>query len=93
LSEPLGHRIHDAFNQDLLQFLQQSTYVLITVVIDKKAHTKRYGAAALNPYHYCLAARLEHYYGFMNFYNAKGDIMTESRGSKEDRLLTAGSPR
>jgi len=30
---------------------------------------------------------LEHYCGFLNFYNAKGDVMAESRGSKEDRLL------
>jgi hypothetical protein len=76
-----------AFNEELLVYFRDMQYRLITVVIDKKAHTERYGEAAFHPYHYCMAAMLERYAGFLNFYNAHGDVMAESRGGKEDRLL------
>lgn len=77
------------FDQDFLRFLAEQKYVLIAVVIDKKAHTERYGEAAFHPYHYCLTAMLERYCGFLNFYNAKGDVVAESRQGKEDRELKA----
>ncbi|HHH41115.1 MAG TPA: DUF3800 domain-containing protein [Chloroflexi bacterium] len=54
------------FNEDLLRFLADQEYLLITVVIDKKSHIERYGSAAYHPYHYCLAALLERYCGFLN---------------------------
>lgn len=76
-----------AFNQDLLRFIEGSRYVIISVVIDKKAHAERYAEAAFHPYHYCLAAVLERFCGFLNFYNARGDVMAESRGATEDRQL------
>lgn len=76
-----------AFNEDFLKMLQEKDYLVISVVIDKKAHVDRYGAAALHPYHYCLVAMLERYCGFLNFFNAQGDVMAESRGGKEDMQL------
>lgn len=76
-----------AFNEDFLKLLQEKDYLVISVVIDKEAHVDRYGAAALHPYHYCLVAMLERYCGFLNFLNAQGDIMAESRGGKEDMQL------
>ena len=76
-----------AFNEDLLQFVKGQDYCVITVVIDKKTHIERYGAAAYHPYHYCLAALLERYSGFLNFYNAQGDVLAESRGGTEDLKL------
>jgi hypothetical protein len=75
------------FNRDLLQFLEEQQYTLITVTIDKKTHIERYGAAAYHPYHYCLAALLERYCGFLNRFNARGDVMAESRGKREDQQL------
>lgn len=75
------------FNKDLLTFLQEQEYALIMVVIDKKSHVERYGDAAYHPYHYCLATLLERYCGFLNFYNARGDILAESRGKTEDQQL------
>jgi len=80
---------HEAFNQDILRFFTVQKYVLITVVIDKKVHKERYGEVAFHPYHYCLAAMLERYCGFLNFFNACGDVMVESRQKKEDRELKA----
>lgn len=95
--ELIGHhgpfwRLRDAdkekaFNEDFLKLLKEKDYLVISVVIDKKAHVDRYGAAALHPYHYCLVAMLERYCGFLNFFNAQGDVMAESRGGKEDIQL------
>ena len=76
-----------AFNEGFLQFIKEQDYRIITVVIDKKTHIERYGEAAYHPYHYCLAALLERYCGFLNFYNARGDVLAESRGGREDQQL------
>ncbi len=76
-----------AFNEDLLLFIVKQDYVIITVVIDKKTHIERYHKAAYHPYHYCLDVLLERYCGFLNFHNAQGDVMAESRGATEDQEL------
>lgn len=77
----------ERFNTDFLEFLAQQNYKLIGVTIDKKAHIERYGDAAYHPYHYCVAALLERYCGFLNLYNAQGDVLAESRGGSEDAQL------
>ncbi|MFQ5793420.1 MAG: DUF3800 domain-containing protein [Candidatus Bipolaricaulia bacterium] len=77
------------FNEAFLQFLFDQEYRLIAVVIDKKTHVERYGDAADHPYHYCLTVLLERYCGFLNHFNAEGDVMAESRGGREDRQLKA----
>ena len=77
-----------AFNDDLLSFLQSQEYTIITVVIDKKSHIERY-YNAFHPYHYCLAVMLERYRGFLHYRSAKGDVLAESRGGTEDKLLKA----
>jgi len=82
-----GEAKRKLFDKDLLNYFREIRFTLITVVIDKKSHTDRYGEAAFHPYHYCLAAMLERYCGFLNFYNAKGDVMAESRGKRENELL------
>lgn len=75
------------FDTNLLEFFAQQDYKLIGVTIDKKAHIERYGDAAYHPYHYCLGALLERFCGFLNFYNAAGDVLAESRGGREDTQL------
>jgi hypothetical protein len=37
-----------------------------------------------HPYHYGLLALMERYCGWLDFNNATGDIMAESRGGKEE---------
>lgn len=76
------------FNEDLLSFLQSQEYTIITVVIDKKSHLERY-IEPLHPYHYCLEVMLERYRAFLYYHHrgAKGDVLAESRGGKEDNLL------
>lgn len=76
-----------AFNEDLLQFVEAQDYRIITVVIDKKTHIERYGEVARHPYHYCLVVLLERYCGFLNFYDAQGDVLAESRGGTEAQQL------
>lgn len=84
----LRDRIKQAkFNQDLLDFLSQQDYRIISVVIDKKNHIERYGEAAFHPYHYCLAVMLERYSRFLNTIHVVGDVLAESRGGTEDRQL------
>lgn len=76
-----------AFDHDLIDFLKDESYHVITVVIDKKAHFDRYGTAAFHPYHYCLTALLERYCSFLNFFHQGGDVMVESRGGREDHQI------
>jgi hypothetical protein len=38
-------RARKAFNRDLLDFLKNHEYIIISVVIDKKTHRERYGEA------------------------------------------------
>lgn len=76
-----------AFNEDLLRLVRDADFKLIAVVIDKRTHIERYGDAAWHPYHYCLTALLERYCGYLNFTNARGDVLAESRGGSEDFQL------
>lgn len=75
------------FNEDLLSFFKSANYRVIIVVIDKKSHLERYKEAAFHPYHYCVAVLLERYCGFLNIYNAIGDVLAERRGGTEDMQL------
>jgi len=75
------------FNKKLLEIFEKSRYGIICVVIDKKSHQKRWGVNAAHPYHYSLLAIVQRFVGFLNFNNAKGDVLAESRGAQEDLQL------
>ena len=79
--------IEQAFNHDLLGLLNDLDYVVITVVIDKLEHQTRYQAWRFDPYHYCLTVLVERYVLWLQSKNARGDVMAESRGGREDRRL------
>ena len=88
---PFG-RLHDpaieaSFNQSLLKLLRSLDYAVITVTIDKLEHNQRYKAWRYDPYHYCLIVMVERYVSWLQGKNAEGDVMTESRGGREDILL------
>ncbi len=80
-------RAKDDFDNELLVFLKNQSYHVITAVIDKKANVERHGPAAFHPYHHCLTAILERYCGFLNYFHAEGDVMVESRGGREDHQI------
>jgi len=75
------------FDINLLECLKQWEYTVITVCLDKKKHRDTYTTWRYDPYHYCLAVLLERFNFWLNRQSAKGDVMAESRGGKEDRRL------
>ena len=85
--------VNEAFNQALLTALEAWEYVVITVVLDKKAHRDQYQVWRYHPYHYCLAVMLERFVLFLRYGQHRGDVMVESRGGKEDRQLKASYER
>lgn len=83
----LEPEIRAAFDAELLRVLEDLEFEVITVVIDKAAHVERYGDWAHHPYHYCLQVLVERYAMHLNGVGAKGDVMAEARGKKEDAAL------
>jgi hypothetical protein len=79
-------QIREAFDADLLDLLEKTDFRVIAIVIDKHAHSSRYPQPA-HPYHLGLGYMLQRYCGYLNHVNRQGDVMAESRGGKEDRLL------
>ena len=75
-----------AFDTGLVEVIQAARFRLICVIIDKRGHLNRY-ASPFHPYHYCMAAMLDRYSGWLNYKNAVGDVLAESRGGEEDQQL------
>lgn len=76
-----------AFNQNLLNLLQNLDYAVITVVIDKLEHNQRYEVWRFDPYHYCMTVIVERYLVWLKRKNDSGDVMAESRNGKADTRL------
>ena len=79
--------IEQSFNQDLLTQLRDLDYIVITAVIDKLEHQRRYSVWRFDPYHYCLTVLVERYVLWLQDRGCQGDVLAESRGGKEDRRL------
>jgi len=75
------------FNRDLLKLLRTLDYVVVTAVIDKLEHQRRYETWRFDPYHYCLTVLVERYVLWLKQRQTVGDVMAESRGGREDRRL------
>ncbi len=74
------------FDSGLLELVRLARFIMICVVIDKRTHSEKY-TSPFHPYHYCLAAMLDRYSGWLDYKNAVGDVMAESRGRAEDLQL------
>jgi hypothetical protein len=74
------------FDSGLLSLVANARFRMVCVVIDKRRHLEQY-ASPFHPYHYCLAAMLDRYSGWLNYKNAVGDVVAEARGRVEDRQL------
>jgi len=79
--------VREQFNAELLAAFERWEYGIITVCLDKRKFLETYGPWAKDPYHHGMATLLEHYTRFLEGKNATGDVMAESRGSKEDLRL------
>lgn len=84
LRDPVARKEWD---ESLLGIISAAEFRLVAVVIDKMALRKSYGDAASHPYHLGLGFLLQRYAGLLNHINRIGDLMAESRGGLEDRLL------
>ncbi len=76
-----------AWDDDLLGVIEDANYRVMAVVIDKQALRASHGDAAAHPYHLALGFLLQRFAGYLNHINRRGDVMAESRGGFEDRLL------
>jgi hypothetical protein len=76
------------FDDQLVELLTRSEFVLIIVTIDKLAHRRKYTKPA-HPYHYCMLAMLERYVGWLEDNDKTGDVLAEARGDKPDQELSA----
>jgi hypothetical protein len=85
--------VEAAFNTDLLELLRRLDFSVLTVVIDKLEHQQRYRTWRFDPYHYCLTVMVERFVLWLRAKTARGDVMAESRGGKEDIRLKASFER
>jgi hypothetical protein len=79
--------IKQAFDEEFLTLIKNWEYCLVGVLLDKQAHCAMFEFWKNNPYHYCLEVIVELYHKFLSQNNAKGDVLIESRGGKEDMQL------
>lgn len=79
--------LNQRFERGLLDLVEKASFWMSCVVVDKGLYISRAERELFNPYHYCIAALLERYGGWLDRAGAKGDVMAESRGSKEDQQL------
>lgn len=78
-----------AFDAELLKLLDEIDYLVVTVVIDKQEHVNRYRQWSAHPYHYCLMVLVERLVLELRSRGLTGDVMAESRGTREDGALKA----
>ena len=82
------NQLRAQFDEEILALLESCSYRVITVVIDKLEHRRRYLRWQAYPYHYCLTALLERYVLWLELAGSCGDVMAESRGKKENKQLS-----
>jgi Protein of unknown function (DUF3800) len=79
--------LKEEFNQEFLALIANWEFQLVGVLLDKQEHCELFEFWKNNPYHYCLEVIVELYYKFLTEKNAKGDVMIETRGAREDQNL------
>ncbi len=75
-----------AFDDDLVNLVEQAQFTVVAVVIDKATLQSKYPTPA-HPYHLAMGFMLQRYCGYLNHVSRHGDVMAESRGGSEDRKL------
>ncbi|MFN7924019.1 MAG: DUF3800 domain-containing protein [Bryobacteraceae bacterium] len=76
------------FCDPLVALVASEPLRIVSVVVDEHTHSKASHRKLTHPYCYGLHALLERYVKFLVASgNAAGDVLTESRGGREDMLL------
>jgi hypothetical protein len=81
-------QLNERFESGLLKIAHEARCCITCVVIDKASHHTKTYRELFHPYHYCLAALLERYIGWLGLKKSVGDVMAESRGGREDQELS-----
>ncbi len=76
------------FDDALLQVVREAQFRVVAVVIDKLTLRQKHGGGAAHPCHLAMGFMLQRYCSFLNHINRCGDVLAESRGGREDRLLS-----
>ena len=71
----------------IVRFVNTHVSQIITVVLDKEAYTQSSEIPTMRPYSHCISALTEMYSQWLYEVVGTGDVMTESRGKREDRGL------
>ena len=79
--------VRKQWDDALLELIAGAEFLVVAVVIDKQGLSEDYGDASAHPYHLALGFMLQRFAGYLNHLNRIGDIIAESRGGTEDRLL------
>ena len=79
--------VREKFDQALLDIIGAAEFKVVAVVIDKQELRRTHGTAAAHPYHLGLGFLLQRFAGYLNHINRVGDVLGESRGGREDRML------
>lgn len=75
------------FDKSLLSLIEKLQFTVVSVTIDKLEHRERYQVWRHHPYHHCLEILLERFIFFLDEKDEIGDVLSESRGGKEDLKL------
>jgi hypothetical protein len=79
----------DLFDRSILKLMRVTEYSVITALIDKQWMLRQHHWQKTHPYHYLMEILLEKYVQFLERKKAVGDIMPESRSSKDKFLQRA----
>ena len=71
----------------ILRFFDKHVSQVITVVLDKEEYLKAAPVPTQRAYSYCMNALTGIYSEWLSMVDGTGDVMTESRGKREDREL------
>ncbi|MCP2015180.1 hypothetical protein L1280_002341 [Deinococcus sp. HSC-46F16] len=80
------------FYRKFNKFIETADLTFISIFIDKPKHLKRY-KTPYDPYEWAMDMLLERFMHVLKAANAKGKIIVESRGRREDKEISAAFVR
>jgi hypothetical protein len=88
-----GPDVAERFQRDLATCIERARFTLVSVVLDKHQMFAGRPPRPGHPTQDGLVALLKRYCGWLGFSKARGDVMAQSRGGREDLTLKAAYRR
>lgn len=85
--------VEERFRKDLATSIGRAKFTMVSVVMDKQQMFAGRAPRAGHPTQDGLVALLKRYCGWLGFNRVRGDVMAQSCGGAEDRLLKAAYRR